>query len=230
MRWFAQKEISEASVHPSTIVSPNPLVALAGRARDHFPYGGHFQEYLARRRIGDIACQFSHQRFGSFEGLARARWTISRRQQPPQRGVISPLDQGHRVCCERLQGSRQLFLSRHGIAIHRGDFAQQPPRNGDVLGSALLLRVGQQRSGVLLSPIQLAPIQPILGLSGIMANSVKPPAGPALALVQRQDAFEGLLAFPGFSSQEIVVDQVDERVRFGFRDISFAAKPPRILR
>jgi hypothetical protein len=29
------------------IIKPNPPCALSGRARDHFPYGGHFQEYMA---------------------------------------------------------------------------------------------------------------------------------------------------------------------------------------
>ena len=189
---------------------------LVRHARDHFPNGYHFQEYLARRRIGDIAGQFAHQRFRSLEGLARTPWMLPRSQQPPQRGVISPLGQGHGVCCERLQGQRQLFLSRRGIATHRGDFAQQSPRNRYVFSNAVLLRVGQQRPSVLLGAVQFAPSQPILGLSGIVAKSVKPPAVPGLALVQRQDAFEGLLAFPRFSSQEIVVYQVEQRVGFCF--------------
>lgn len=46
------------------------------------PYGVPSQEYLARRRIGDIAGQFAHQRFGPLEGLACAQRAISRRQQP----------------------------------------------------------------------------------------------------------------------------------------------------
>jgi hypothetical protein len=51
---------------------------LARRAGDHFPNGVHFKEYLARRWIGDVACEFPHQHFGSFEGFARAPWMLPR--------------------------------------------------------------------------------------------------------------------------------------------------------
>jgi len=73
---------------------------------------------LTKRRIRNAARQLLHHSFTPQERFPRRSRTISRGEQLSQRGVAPPFDQGHRMCLEKLQGTRQLFLGRVRIAIH----------------------------------------------------------------------------------------------------------------